>query len=226
MEVNFFLSHSSDNLSVIFKYTILTEAVVMVIKYLSPVPRGPLILPVDPTKALQTFQILNLHRTGFYCHLLVKLYTIFLWYKLNPGSRMHYFKLKGEEESPSLNALLTTIPWQLAAQILEGKKINQLKTKPSTPNMQQQELVELFGFFLSGLFFPFIEISWDAGVQHFHADPGEPGWFCAQLLLATVPVAFCCFQRQKCWAFNPTIIALRKPRLVNIWIWRSALTQY
>jgi len=40
---------------VIFKHIILTEAVVLVIKYLNPVLRGPLILPVDPHKSSSDF---------------------------------------------------------------------------------------------------------------------------------------------------------------------------
>lgn len=111
-EVTFCLSYGSNNLSVVFKHIILTETVFLVIKYLNPDLRGPLILPVDPHKSSSDISdiLLNLHRTGFCCLLVVKLYTILLQYKLNPGSRIHDFKLKGEEESLSLNALLTTLP--------------------------------------------------------------------------------------------------------------------
>lgn len=111
-EVTFCLSYGSNNLSVVFEHIILTETVFLVIKYLNPALRRPLILPVDPHKSSSDVSniLLNLHRTGFYCLLVVKLYTILLQYRLNSGSRIHDFKLKDEEESPSLNALLTTLP--------------------------------------------------------------------------------------------------------------------
>ena len=51
MEVTFCLSYGSDILRVIFKHIIFTDAIVLVIKYLNPVLRGSLILPVDPHKS-------------------------------------------------------------------------------------------------------------------------------------------------------------------------------
>jgi len=56
----------------------LQKTVALAIKYLNPALREPLILPVDPHKSSSDVSdvLLNLHRTGFYRLLVVKLYAI------------------------------------------------------------------------------------------------------------------------------------------------------
>lgn len=172
-------------------------------------------------KLLRHFRYSVKHPQNWFLLLVVKLYTVLSWCKLSPGSRMHDFKLKGEKESLSsqcsANSALAACNPNTASQ-----EENKVKTKPNNPNTKQEQhtFPELLLVFPSGLLFPergMHKVSWVRWVP----TVSRAAWWWQNVDLRQFIV-----KPENSSAFNPSVVAERKTKLMNFWIWKSALTPY